>query len=137
MPDTISPGFRKLLKEPAYCQLATLMPDGSPQNTQVWVDTDGKHILINTAQGRQKERNVQRDPRVAVNVVDPTNAWRIGMVRGRVVEITTVGADQLIDQLAKKYLNVETYPFRRPEEVRVTLKILPHKINEIGLEEAA
>ena len=137
MPATISPGFRKLLQEPAFCQLATLMPDGSPQNTQVWVDTDGKHILINTAQGRQKERNVQRDPRVAVNVVDPTNAWRIGMVRGRVVEVTTEGADELIDQLAKKYLNVETYPFRRPEEVRVTLKILPDKINEIGLEEAA
>ena len=137
MPATISPGFRKLLQEPAYCQLATLMPDGSPQNTQVWVDTDGEHILINTAQGRQKERNVQRDPRVAVNVVDPTNAWRIGMVRGRVVEVTTDGADELIDQLAKKYLNVEAYPFRRPEEVRVTLKILPVKINEIGLEEAA
>ena len=137
MPATISPGFQKLLQEPAYCQLATLMPDGSPQNTQVWVDTDGKHILINTAQGRQKERNVQRDPRVAVNVVDPTNAWRIAMVRGRVLEVTTEGADELIDQLAKKYLNVETYPFRRPEEVRVTLKILPDKINEIGLEEAA
>lgn len=137
MPATISPGFRKLLKEPAFRQLATLMPDGSPQNTQVWVDTDGEHILINTAQGRQKERNVQRDPRVAVNVVDPTNAWRIAMVRGRVVEITTDGADELIDQLAKKYLNEETYPFRRPEEVRVTLKILPDKINEIGLEEAA
>ena len=137
MPATISPGFRKLLQEPAFCQLATLMPDGSPQNTQVWVDTDGEHILINTAQGRQKERNVQRDPRVAVNVVDPTNAWRVGMVRGRVVEVTTEGADELIDQLAKKYLNEETYPFRRPEEVRVTLKILPDKINEIGLEEAA
>ena len=137
MPATISPGFQKLLQEPAYCQLATLMPDGSPQNTQVWVDTDGEHILINTAQGRQKERNVQRDPRVAVNVVDPTNAWRIAMVRGRVVDVTTDSADELIDQLAKKYLNEETYPFRRPEEVRVTLKILPEKINEIGLEEAA
>ena len=137
MPTTISPGFQKLLREPAFCQLATLMPDGSPQVTQVWVDTDGEHILINTAQGRQKEQNVQRDPRVAVNVVDPANAWRLGMVRGRVVEITTAGADELIDQLAKKNLNEESYPFRRPEEVRVTLKILPEKINEIGLEEAA
>ncbi len=137
MPATISPGFRKLLQEPAYCQLATLMPDGSPQVTQVWVDTDGEHILINTAEGRQKERNVRRDPRVAVNVVDPANAWRIAMVRGRVVDVTTAGADQLIDQLAKKYLNEDTYPFRRPEEVRTTLKILPEKINEIGLEEAA
>ena len=137
MPDTISPGFRKLLQEPTYCQLATLMPDGSPQVTQVWVDTDGEHILVNTAQGRQKELNVRRDPRVAVNVVDPTNAWRLAMVRGRVVDVTTAGADQLIDQLAKKYLNEDTYPFRRPEEVRVTLKILPERINEIGLEEAA
>jgi PPOX class probable F420-dependent enzyme len=137
MPAAISPGFRKLLLEPAYCQLATVMPDGSPQVTQVWVDTDGEHILINTAEGRQKERNVRRDPRVAVNVVDPANAWRIAMVRGRVVDVTTAGADQLIDQLAKKYLNEDTYPFRRPEEVRITLKILPEKINEIGLEEAA
>ena len=137
MPATISPGFRKLLKEPAHCQLATLMPDGSPQITQVWVDTDGEHILINTAQGRQKERNIQRDPRVAVNVVDPANAWRIAIVRGRVVDVTTASADQLIDQLAKKYLNEETYPFRRPEEVRVTLTILPEEINEIGLEEPA
>jgi len=101
------------------------------------VDTDGEHILVNTAQGRQKELNVRRDPRVAVNVVDPTNAWRLAMVRGRVVDVTTAGADQLIDQLAKKYLNEDTYPFRRPEEVRVTLKILPERINEIGLEEAA
>ncbi len=137
MPATISPGFRKLLREPAYCQLATLMPDGSPQVTQVWVDTDGEHILINTAEGRQKERNVRRDPRVAVNVVDPANAWRIATVRGRVVDVTTAGADQLIDQLAKKYLNEDTYPFRQPEEVRIILKILPEKINEIGLEEAA
>jgi PPOX class probable F420-dependent enzyme len=137
MPAAISPGFRKLLREPAYCQLATVMPDGSPQVTQVWVDTDGEHILINTAEGRQKERNVRRDPRVAVNVVDPANAWRIAMVRGRVVDVTTAGADQLIDQLAKKYLNEDTYPFRRPEEVRITLKILPEKINEMGLEEAA
>jgi PPOX class probable F420-dependent enzyme len=137
MPAAISPGFRKLLREPAYCQLATVMPDGSPQVTQVWVDTYGEHILINTAEGRQKERNVRRDPRVAVNVVDPANAWRIAMVRGRVVDVTTAGADQLIDQLAKKYLNEDTYPFRRPEEVRITLKILPEKINEMGLEEAA
>ena len=137
MPATISPGFHKLLQEPAYCQLATLMPDGSPQITQVWVGTDGEHILINTAEARQKELNVRRDPRVAVNVVDPANAWRIALVRGRVVDVTTAGADQLIDELAKKYLNEDTYPFRRPEEVRVTLKVLPEKINEIGLEEAA
>ena len=74
MPQAISAGFRKLLREPAFCQLATLMPDGSPQITQVWVETDGEHILINTNEGSQKEKNVRREPRVAVNVVDPTNA---------------------------------------------------------------
>jgi hypothetical protein len=84
------------------------------------VDTDGEHVLVNTAQHRQKTKNVRRDPRVAVNVVDPNNAWRLG--------------DRLIDELAKKYLGADTYPFRDPAEVRVTLKILPEKINEVGLE---
>jgi PPOX class probable F420-dependent enzyme len=133
MPQPISPGFRKLMQEPAYCQLATLMPDGSPQITQVWVETDGEHILINTIEGSQKEKNVRRDRRVAVNVVDPTNAWRIAMVRGRVVEVTTEGAVRQIDRLAKKYLNEDTYPFHRPDRVRTTIKIAPEKINEIGL----
>ncbi len=82
---SISAGFEKLLREPAYCQLATLMADGSPQITQVWVDTDGELTLVNTAEGRQKTKNVRRDPRVAVNVVDPDDAWRLAMVRGRVV----------------------------------------------------
>jgi PPOX class probable F420-dependent enzyme len=135
MPQPISPGFLKLLREPAFCQLATLMPDGSPQITQVWVETDGEHILINTPEGTQKENNVRRDPRGAVNVVDPTNGWRIAMVRGRVVEVTTEGAVRLIDELAKKYLGVDTYPFHRPDQVRTTIKIAPEKINELGLEE--
>jgi len=134
VPEPISAGFEKLLRESAYCQLATLMPDGSPQITQVWVDTDGEHVLVNTAEGRQKTKNVRRDPRVAVNVVDPNNAWRLGEVRGQVVDVTTEGADRLIDELAKKYLDADTYPFRDPSEVRVTLKILPKKTNEVGLE---
>jgi len=135
MPDAMSPGLLKLLREPAYCQIVTLMPDGSPQVTQVWVDTDGEHILVNTAEGRQKTRNVRRDPRVAVNVVDPTNAWRLAGIRGHVVDVTTEGADDLIDQLAQKYLGVESYPFRNPEETRVTLKIAPERISEMGLEQ--
>lgn len=129
----LSSGFLTLLREPVHCQVATLMPDGSPHLTQVWVDTDGEHILINTAEGRQKVRNVRRDPRVALNIVDPTNAWRLANVRGRVVEITTDGADALIDRLAKKYLGADAYPFRQPGEVRVTLKIAPDKIIEAGL----
>ena len=135
MPEPISAGFQKLLSEPSFCELATLMPDGSPQITQVWVASDGEHILINTFEGAQKEKNVRRDPRVAVNVVDPANAWRIAMVRGRVVEVTTEGAVGLIDQLANKYLGVDTYPYHRPDQVRTILKISPEKINEIGLAE--
>lgn len=131
----ISAGLQKLLREPAFCQVATVMPDGSPQITQVWVDTDGDHILINTSERRQKVRNVRRDPRVAVNVVDPKNAWRIASVRGRVVEVTTEGADDLIDRLAFKYIGQEKYPSRQPGEVRVTLKIAPEKINAVGLED--
>ena len=134
MPATLSPGLQKLLREPAHCQIATLMPDGSPQITQVWVDTDGEHILVNTAEGRQKVRNVRRDPRVALNVVDPTNAWRLASVRGRVVDVAADGADQLIDELAKKYLGADSYPFRTPGEVRLTLRIAPEAINELGLE---
>jgi PPOX class probable F420-dependent enzyme len=134
MPQAISPGFRKLLREPAFCQLATLMPDGSPQITQVWVETDGEHILINTPEGSRKRRNVRRDLRVAVNVVDPANAWRLAMVRGRVVDVNNEGAVEQIDRLAKKYLNQDTYPFHRPDQVRTTIKIAPDKIKEIGLE---
>ena len=134
MPETMSQGLLQLLREPAFCQIASLRPDGSPQITQVWVDTDGEHVLINTAEGRQKTRNVRRDPRVAVNVVDPANAWRLATIRGRVVEITTEGADDLIDQLANKYLGVDSYPFRNPEEIRITLKIAPERISAIGLE---
>jgi PPOX class probable F420-dependent enzyme len=133
MPQTLSPGFKRLLREPAYCQLATLMPDGSPQNTQVWVETDGQYILVVTAEGRQKVKNVRRDPRVALNVVDPTNAFRIASVRGQVVDVTTEGADRLLDELSKKYLDEDTYPFRQPGEVLLTIKIAPEKTNELGL----
>ena len=135
MAERMSDGLLKLLREPAFAQIATLMPDGSPQITQVWIGTDGEHILVNTAQGRQKDRNVRRDPRVAINVVDPANAWRLASIRGRVVEITTDGADDLIDQLANKYLGVDSYPFRNPEETRITLKIAPERVSEIGLEQ--
>jgi len=130
----LSPGFQKLLAEPAFCQVATLMSDGSPHLTQVWVSGDDEHILVNTYEGAQKLRNIRRDPRVAVNVVDPANAWRLANVRGRVVDITTDGADAHIDELARKYLGVESYPFRQPGQVRVKVTIVPEHISEIGLD---
>ena len=113
-----------LLKEPHIAQLVTLMADGSPQVSPVWVDTDGTHVLINTAQGRLKTRNIERDPRVAVAVYDPANAYeRVVNVRGRVVEIATEGADAHIDSLAKKYLGADRYPGHTDAETRVILKI--------------
>jgi PPOX class probable F420-dependent enzyme len=130
----ITPQLEQLLKEPSYGQIATLMPDGSPQITQVWVDTDGTYVIINTVATHQKVRNVRRDPRVAINVHDPSKPFRVANVRGRVVEITADGADQHIDQLARKYLGADTYPFRRPGQQRVVLKIQPQKIRSMGLD---
>ena len=112
-----------LLRRPSPCFLATLMPDGSPQVTQTWVDTDGTHVLVNTVEGHQKVRNVRRDPRVALDVADPDDVSDYVEVRGRVVEITTDGAAEHIDQLAQRYLG-RPYPwFGGRDQVRLLLRI--------------
>jgi PPOX class probable F420-dependent enzyme len=92
-----------LLRAPSTCYVATTMEDGSPQLTQTWVDTDGEHVLINSVRGFVKDRNIARDPRVAVVVADPANPTRYFQVRGRVERITTEGAVEHIDALAHKY----------------------------------
>lgn len=120
-----------LLREPSYAQLATVMPDGSPQVTQVWIDIDGEHIIVNTAVGHQKERNVRRDPRVAINLVDPNDQARQAAIRGQVVEMTTEGAAEQINALAKKYMGIDEYPFGSPDETRITLKITPEHVSEL------
>ena len=134
MATSISPGFKKLLSEPAFAEVATLMADGSPQITQVWVDTDGEHVLINTAENRQKTRNVRRDPRVAINVHDPAKPFRIANIRGRVVEEISAGAKQHVDALAKKYMGADRYSFGQPGQQRIILKIQPERIHTIGLD---
>ncbi len=116
-----------LFKKKAFANLATLMPSGQPQVTPVWVDYDGSHVVINTAEGRQKDKNLQRDGRVALSIMDPDNPYRYLEVRGRVVERTRNGADQHIDAMAKKYLGQDQYPYRRPGEVRVIYKVKPEK----------
>ena len=103
MPQIISENFRDLFTKRAFANLATLMPDGRPQVTPVWCDFDGTHVLVNTAKGRQKDRNMRRDPRVAIALADPDNPYRYLEVRGRVVEITEQGANEHIDRMAKKY----------------------------------
>ena len=133
--DKLSPGAVKLLQEKQIAQLATTMRDGSPQITPVWVDVepDGSHVLINSAEGRVKMRNVERDPRVAVSVVDAQNPYRFAIVRGTVVKRRHEGADEHIDALAKKYLGQERYPMRRPDEQRVILRIKPRQVLEQGV----
>ncbi len=112
----------------AFAHLATLMPDGSPQVTPVWFDYDGEHFIVNSARGRLKDKNMRRDGRVALEIMDPDDGYRYLEVRGTVVDITEEGADASIDRLAHKYLGVDSYPNRRADEQRVIYKIAPTKI---------
>jgi PPOX class probable F420-dependent enzyme len=129
---TIPASHADLLTKPAFANLATLNADGSPQVTPVWVDFDGTHVLINTARGRVKAKNLAREPRVAISISDPENAYRYLGVQGRVVEMTEDGGDAHIDKMAKKYLGKDSYPFRAPGEVRVIVKISPEKVHTNG-----
>ena len=122
----------ELLRQPSTCYIATTMPDGSPQLTQTWVDTDGEHVLINSVQGFLKVRNVERDPRVAVAVSDPDNPRRYFQVRGRVVDVTAEGGAEHIEKLSQKYLG-GPYPwFGGRDQVRVIISIEPEKISGMG-----
>lgn len=124
--------YRDLFDKRAFAHLATLMPDGSPQVTPVWVDFDGAYVVVNTARGRQKDRNLRRDGRVAIEIQDPDNPYRYVEIRGRVAEVTEEGADESIDRLAFKYTGSPTYQFRRPGERRVIYKIRPEKVSGMG-----
>ncbi len=125
----LSTGVRKLFQEKNFAHLATLMPDGSPQASPVWVDlAEGDLIVVNTAEGRAKPRNVRRDARVAISIASQENPYANASVRGRVVKITHDGADESIDLLAKKYLGADKYPYRQPGERRVILVIEPEHV---------
>lgn len=112
-----------LLRRPAPCFIATTNPDGSPQLTQTWVDTDGDHVVVNTVEGFRKTRNVERDPRVAVNVADPDDVTRYWALTGHVTAATTDGGVEHIEQLAHKYLGT-AYPwYGGRDQVRVVLTV--------------
>ena len=125
----LTPQDIELLKEPQIAIVATNSVGKAPQQTPVWVDTDGEYVIFNTSRGRIKHRNLTGDPLVSVCVVDSKNPYRWVSVRGR-AELVEEGADQHIDFLAKKYLDKETYPMRQPGEVRVIVKVKP--TNRIG-----
>jgi PPOX class probable F420-dependent enzyme len=116
----------------AFAQLATLNANGSPQVTPVWVDFDGTNIVVNTAKGRVKAKNLEREKRVALSIQDPENPYKYLGVQGRVVEITEAGADDHIDKMAKKYMGKDKYPFRTPGEVRLIVKIVADKVHTMG-----
>lgn len=132
MAESIPEKYLDLFRKRAFANLATLMPDGRPQVTPVWCDLDGAHILFNSARGRQKDRNIRRDPRIALSIQDPDNPYRYIEIRGRVIEITEQGADDHIDRLAQKYLGVERYPNRRAGEVRLTYRLAPERVRVQG-----
>jgi PPOX class probable F420-dependent enzyme len=119
---------KEILSKKTFAHLATLMPDGSPQVTPVWVDYEGDRIVINTAEGRVKPRNMRHDPRVALSATDPDNPYEAVVVRGRVDEMTHEGADEHIDAMAKKYLGKDRYPFRQTGEQRVKVYIEPEVV---------
>lgn len=124
--------FADLFQKKAFASLATINADGSPQVTPVWCDWDGKHVIVNTAKGRRKDRNMRREPRVSLALIDPDNPYRYLEVRGKVVEVTEQGADGHIDKMAKKYLGLDLYPNRKPGEVRVIYKVQPERVSSMG-----
>jgi PPOX class probable F420-dependent enzyme len=132
MAEIIPEKYLDLFKKPAFANLGTVMRDGSPQVTPVWVDFDGKHVRVNSALGRVKDKNMRRDPRVSLSIQDPENPYRHLEIRGKVEEITQNGADDHINKLSQKYLGKPEYPFRQPGEVRVVYKITPQKISAMG-----
>jgi PPOX class probable F420-dependent enzyme len=114
----------ELLNEVQIANVATVMPDGTPQVTPVWVDTDGEAVLFNTAKGRVKFRNLEQNPRVAISVVDKADQYRTVVIHGTATFIEE-GADAHIDKLAKKYLGADSYPFRKSTETRVIVRVVP------------
>jgi PPOX class probable F420-dependent enzyme len=113
--------------------LAILTEDGSPEVTPVWVDWDGKYVLVNTLQSRAKPRHIERDPRVEIAVVDSENPYQHVRIKGR-AELVEEGAEEHIDKLSKKYTGEESYPWRAPGDVRVILRILPERVAGYNLD---
>jgi PPOX class probable F420-dependent enzyme len=125
---------RAFLENAFVAVVTTLRPDGSPHNTVTWVDVDERGVSFNTVRGRAKPRHLEADPRVTLTVLDPENPYRWISISGR-AELTEEGADAQIDRLAKKYLGEDEYPWRRPDETWVTVRITPEKIESTGIEE--
>ena len=128
----LSEELLELLRKPSTCYIATVMADGSPQITQTWVDTDGKHVIINSVQGYVKIKNIERDPRVAIAISAPENPTRYFQVRGRVIKVTTEGAADHIEMLSRKYTGKPYSWYGGRDQVRMIIVIEPEKISGMG-----
>lgn len=129
---TIPPSHKDLLDSKALAHVATIGPDGAPQNNPVWFDWDGTHVLFSQTTGRQKYRNVKADPHVALSIVDPENAYRYLEIRGTVVEIVDDENNAFIDSMAQKYIDQPQYPWHQPGDHRVVVKVLPATTSQMG-----
>lgn len=121
------------LANPYYAVVTAVRADGTPHPTVVWVDTDDGDILFNTAEGRAKPKHLRDNPNVSVTVLDPANGYHWVAVTGK-AELTHDGADAHIDRLAKKYLDADSYPFRKEGEVRVTVRVKADRIETAGFD---
>ncbi len=132
---TLTPGVRALFEGKNFGHLATIMPDGSPQVSVVWVDVEGDNILVNTAEGRIKPRNVRRDPRVAISIYDQDAPYKSATIQGEVVEVRTEGALENIHKLARKYMGLDEYPNLQPGEQRLLFVIRADQVATMGLDQ--
>jgi PPOX class probable F420-dependent enzyme len=130
---TLTEKQRAFLEEPFYGAVTTLRGDGSPHTTVVWVDVDDEGVMFNTAEGRAKVRHLQHDPRLSLIVIDSNDPYRWLAVSGW-AELTTEGAEEQIHKLAKKYLGKDQYPWLRPGEQRITVRIHPEHVDSYGLD---
>lgn len=130
----LTAGVKKLFTDPNFAHLATIMPDGSPQVSVVWVEMDGDRIIVNTQEGRVKPANVRRDSRVAISIHDQNNPYLSATIRGRVIEITHEGAEEGIHRLAKKYMGQDRYPYLQPGDQRVIFVIEPEHVSSMGVD---
>ncbi|MGD9890591.1 MAG: PPOX class F420-dependent oxidoreductase [Dehalococcoidia bacterium] len=124
--------YQDLLTKPSFAHIATIGPKGEPQTTPVWIDWDGQHILFSQTKARQKFNNLGRDPRIALSMTDPENPYRYLEVRGVVEGVEDDPDNAFINKMAKKYIDQDVYPWSRPEDERVVVKVRPQHTTQMG-----
>lgn len=124
--------YADILEKVAFANIATIGPDGGPQNNPVWFDWDGEHFKFSQTRGRQKYKNLQRDPRIAVSIIDPDDPYRYMEIRGRVVAIEEDPGNTFINKMAKRYIGADEYPYHQPGDERVVMHVEPEHATHMG-----